>query len=103
MSSPIEILTETEGDRGWQFQAQVVHEDGSLRRIRIDLSWADYDWWCPDGSVPPAAVIEGVLQWLIEHPSERPLPERLDASLVRRMHRDADRDIRRMLSPGGPP
>jgi len=103
MPLPIEILTETEGERGWRFDAQVVHADGSLHRLRVDLAWADYDWWCPDGSVPPAAVVETVLQWMLAHPGDRPVPPRLDASMVRRMHPDADRDIRRMLSPGGPP
>jgi len=103
MPAPVEILTETEGPRGWQFTAQAVRADGSLLPIRIDLSWADYDWWCPDGSAPPAAVIEAVLRWMLDHPGDRPLPARLDASQVRRMHPDADRAIRRMLTPGGPP
>jgi hypothetical protein len=103
MPAPIEILTETEGERGWHFTAQVVRPDGSLHAIRMELAWADYDWWCPDGSIPPVGVIEAVLQWLMDHPGERPLPQRLDASLVRRMHPDADLAIRRMLSPGGPP
>jgi len=99
MSAPIEILTETEAERGWRFTAQAVQPDGSLLKIPLELSWADYDFWCPDGTAPPAAVAECALRVILEHRGDRPLPARLDASHARRLHADADREIRRSLSP----
>lgn len=99
MTGPIEILTETEAERGWRFAAQAVQADGSLLKVALELSWADYDFWCPDGTAPPAAVAECALRVILEHRGERPLPARLDASHARRIHPDADRDIRRSLSP----
>ena len=99
MSVPIEILTETEAERGWRFTAQAVQPDGSLLKLSLELSWADYDFWCPDGTAPPAAVAECALRVILEHRGDRPLPARLDASHARRLHADADREIRRSLSP----
>jgi len=99
MIGPIEILTETEADRGWRFTAQAVQPDGSLLKVTLELSWADYDFWCPDGTAPPAAVAECALRVILEHRGDRPMPSRLDASHARRLHPDADRDIRRSLSP----
>jgi hypothetical protein len=99
MAPPIEILTETEIERGWRFTAQAVQGDGSLLPLTLELSWADYDHWCPDGSAPPAAVAESAIRWILEHRSDRTLPARLDASHARRLHPDADRVIRASLSP----
>ena len=99
MAAPIEILTETEAERGWRFTAQAVQPDGSLLKLSLELSWADYDFWCPEGTAPPAAVAECALRVMLEHRGDRPWPARLDASHVRRLHPDADREIRRSLSP----
>ncbi|MFM7807380.1 MAG: hypothetical protein ACKPEA_05550 [Planctomycetota bacterium] len=99
MSAPIEILTETEAERGWRFTAQAVQPDGSLLKIVLELSWADYDFWCPDGTAPPAAVAECALRVILHHRGDRPLPARLDASHARRFHPEADLEIRRSLSP----
>ena len=96
---PIEILTETEISRGWRFTAQAVQADGTLLPIALEVSWADYDFFCPEGSAPPAAVAEATLHWMLEHRDDRPLPARLDASHARRMHPDADRAIRAALNP----
>ena len=99
MSPPIEILTESEIERGWRFTAQAVQIDGSLLPLTLELSWADYDHWCPDGSAPPAAVAESAIRWILEHRGDRVLPARLDASHARRLKPDADRAIRASLSP----
>ncbi len=96
---PIEILSETQIERGWRFTAHAVQPDGSLLPLALELSWADYDLWCPEGSAPPAAVAESALRCILEHRNGRPLPNRLDASHARRLHPDADRQIRRSLSP----
>ena len=96
---PIEILTEVEVERGWRFTAQVLQPDGALRPLGLDLSWADYDLWCPEGSAPPAAVAESALRCILEHQGDRALPARLDASHARRLHAEADREIRRALNP----
>jgi hypothetical protein len=99
MPPPIEIHTETEIERGWRFTAQALRPDGSLLPLTMELSWADYDHWCPDGSAPPAAVAESAIRWILQHLGERALPARLDASHARRLHPDADRAIRASLSP----
>ena len=62
MAAPIEILTETEAERGWRFTAQAVQPDGALLPLTMELSWADYDFWCPDGTAPPAVVAECALR-----------------------------------------
>jgi hypothetical protein len=96
---PIEILTETEIERGWRFTAQALQQEGALLRVTLELSWADYDFWCPEGSAPPAAVAECALRLILENRGEHALPTRLDASHARRLHADADRIIRRSLNP----
>ena len=96
---PIEILTETEIERGWRFTSQVVQETGALLTVALELSWADYDFWCPEGSAPPAAVAECALRVILEHHGSLPLPARLDAGHARRMHPEADRIIRGSLNP----
>ena len=102
-TGPIEILTECEIDRGWRFTAQALQPDGSLQSLTLDLSWADYDYWCPDGVAPPAAVAESCLRWILKHQGQLTLPARLDASHARRLHAGADGAIRSSLNPGAPP
>ena len=103
MPPSIEILTETGIERGWRFTAQAVERDGALLTLTMQLSWADYDFWCPDGTAPPAAVAESVIRWMLGNRGDRPLPARLDASHARRMHPDADRAIRASLNQPGQP
>ena len=90
---------ETEIERGWRFTAQAVQADGSLLKTALELAWADYDFWCPEGSAPPAAVAECALRIMLEHRGDLALPSHLDASHIRRLHRDADREMRRSLNP----
>jgi len=96
---PIEILTETDTERGWRFTSQSVLADGTLLPLTLELSWADYDFWCPEGTAPPSAVAEATIYFILLHHGDRVLPVRLDASHARRMHANADRDIRAALNP----
>jgi len=61
------------------------------------LNWADYDLLCPDGGTEPSLVAETVLRWLIANAKPEQLTNRLDASLARRIHPEADAQIRRLF------
>lgn len=92
MPTPFEITGEREEQGGWSFQVQEIRADGSLAGVRLTLSWADYDLFCPDGAVPPEAVARAVIEVASELWPEG-IPARLDASTPRRRAPDADRRI----------
>jgi hypothetical protein len=89
----IEVLEETENGGGWSFDAQVLDDDGTLRRHELRLSWADYNLWSPTGSQPPADVAAAVLRFLISRRPPAEIPESFDASHCRRWFADADEAI----------
>ena len=92
MPRAFEITAEREETGGWTFQAQEIRPDGSLAGVRLTLSWADYDLFCPDGAVPPETVARAVLEVAADLWPEG-VPPRLDASTPRRRDADADRRI----------
>ena len=78
---------------GWAFGAQLIDEQGTLHAMKLTLSWADYNLWSPDGADEPQRVAEAVLLYLASQSPEKGFPPSLDASLVRRMYPEADRQI----------
>ncbi|TVQ52743.1 MAG: hypothetical protein EA377_09605 [Phycisphaerales bacterium] len=98
----IEILSEEVAENGWRFQLQVLDDAGGLRRYAVSLAWVDYNHWSPDGADAPAAVAEAALRCLLDcaAPSME-VPERFDASVVRRMVPDADAEIVRRITGSG--
>ena len=100
----VEIISEQPIGRGLAFDLQILADDGSLRRHRLLLSWADYNNWSHDGGDPPAAVAQAVALFWLRH--EPDLPDSLDASIVRRRFastpakgRTVDDDIRALIAP----
>ena len=92
MAGPFEIVKEREEPAGWSFDVQEIRADGSLAGIRLTLSWADYDLFCPDGAVPPEAVARAVLE-VAQDLWPEGVPPRFDASFPRRRDREANRRI----------
>ncbi len=92
MPGIIEILAEREGPTGWTFDVQEIRADGSLAKTALTMSWQDYDFFCPDGAVPPEQVARAVAEVARELWADG-IPARLDASQPRRKAADADRRI----------
>jgi hypothetical protein len=93
----VEIQSETDEALGWAFQAQVLDEDGGLSGHRVTLSWSDYNHWSADGADTPARVAEAVVEFLVDRDGAAALRKRFDASIARRLHADADEQIRRRI------
>ncbi len=92
MPANFEITKEREEPSGWSFDVQEIRRDGSLAGVRLTLSWADYDLFCPDGAVPPEGVARAVMEVAGELWPDG-VPARLDASTPRRRAADADERI----------
>jgi len=86
----IEIIDEQEITAGWQFQAQILDDQGQLHLIQLTLAWADYNLWSPAGVDEPACVAEAVVRFMLSRSDASEIKTSLDASLVRRLHHDAD-------------
>ncbi len=99
MASVFEIVNEQDSTRGWAFHVQVTDESGILAEHTLELSWADYNLWSPDGSDPPSAVAEAVLAFWFDRLAESELPERFNAAVTRRMEPQADELIPRYIQP----
>ena len=102
MGSPtvadFEIRSERENSSGWLFEVRVIgDEGGGLRRVILQLAWADYNLWSVDGADRPAAVAEAALCYLISKVGADALPDRFDASILRRKFPDADREIPKLI------
>ena len=93
-----EILSERENSSGWCFEAQLIcDEGGGLRRVTLLLAWADYNLWSVDGADRPTAVAEAALSYLISEVGADAIPDRFDASIIRRRFPDADREIPKLI------
>ena len=93
MSVQIEIIGGNQRPGGWTFEAQTLDDDGSMIRMHLLLSWADYNLWSPDGSDPPAHVAEAALRFMLDRLRPAELPAKFDLSLARRRLPHADREI----------
>ncbi|MBC03448.1 MAG: hypothetical protein CMJ34_09140 [Phycisphaerae bacterium] len=92
-----ELIDEREDSNGTRWTVQVIDPDGGLRRSGVRLAWADYDVWCPDGSLPPMRIAEAVVAFALGRPEFDPLPDKLDAAAARRKVKGADRMIAELL------
>jgi hypothetical protein len=97
MSTPLEIVGERETANGWRFAAQALGEDGALAACDLSLSFADYNLWSPDGTLPPSRVAEAVLRFMLSRMKPSELPAKFNAAQARRMFHDADKMIHAML------
>lgn len=93
----IEIISERESPGGWEFDAQVLGDDGRLTRHQVHLAWADYNLWSPDGADAPQNVAAAALLFLFSKDSRGALPARFDAAITRRKYSDADDAIPRLI------
>jgi hypothetical protein len=93
-----EIISETEVGPGWEFGCQVVDEEGSLRRHVVRLSWADYNLWSASGGDEPGHVASAVVAFLLARVPPDELRESFDASIARRMFREADEEIPKLIT-----
>lgn len=74
----------------------VVLDDGAAgRALEIRLHWADYNLWSPDGADAPERVALAVARFVRARMD--PLPESLDAALLRRRFPDADATIAELV------
>jgi len=93
----IEIVSERQGSSGWIFTAQVLDDEGELRRHRVSLSWADYNVWSASGADEPAEVAAGALRFLVSRAPAAALRGSFDAALIRRLFPEADAEIPRHI------
>lgn len=97
MSTLIETSSETQVARGWSFAMRMIDSTGAARSFTMTLSWADYNLWSRSGSDRPAAVAEAAVMFLVSREGSDSIRPRFDASLVRRLHADADVEIPRAI------
>jgi len=93
----IEIVSEEQGPSGWRFVAQILDDHGRLHRRTIDLSWADYNHWSPDGSARPADVAGAALRFWLSRADVADIREQFDAAMLRRLFDDADAQITKFI------
>ncbi|MSR42271.1 MAG: hypothetical protein EXS10_10300 [Phycisphaerales bacterium] len=96
MEPTVCIAKEREQSDGWSFDAGITTDAGQSHH-ELFLNYADYNYFCPDGTLPPSRVAEAVLAFFARHAQLIHLQERLDASVPRRRMLHADRDIREIL------
>ncbi len=96
MEPTVRIAREREQSDGWSFDAGIITADGQTHH-ELFLNFADYNYFCPDGTLPPSRVAEAVLAFFARHAELMTLQERLDASIPRRRMLHADREIREIL------
>jgi len=95
----VEIVSERDEVAGWAFVVQVLDDEGSLRRHAVTMAWADYNLWSGSGSDEPATVVAAAVRFMLSraaHPDD--LPSSFDASLARRRHEGADREIPTLIA-----
>lgn len=93
----VEIISERERGRGWEFDVQVLDDGGALRKHLLTLSWADYNLWSVDGADEPSKVAEAVMSFMAQRFGVGQVPSKLDASIARKGFADADREIPKLI------
>jgi len=97
MADLFELLNETETPEACTWTVQRIDSEGMIHRHNLKLSWADYDFFVPGGSVPPAVVAEAVMTFMLQHDALHPLGTSLDASTPRRRVPNADQIIESLI------
>ncbi len=93
--SAIEVKTEEEITRGWRYGVRVVREDGRASEHTVTLAWVDHEHWS-GGMAAPSRVVEGLMRFLVEREGDedgREIPEKFDASTVRRWYPGVDEGL----------
>ena len=85
----IDVVTELEQARGWEYRVAVERDSGARTEHTVRLSWADHEHWS-GGRAAPSRVIEVLMELLLERERERRVPEKFDASTMRRLHPELD-------------
>jgi hypothetical protein len=85
----IDIQTEEELPRGWRYTVR-ISKGGAETVHTVTLSWADHEFWS-GGMAAPSKVLEAVVRFAVERRGE--LPERFDASTVRRWYPEVDEGL----------
>ena len=89
----VEVVSETETGSGWNFEAQILDNEGTLWPFQVTLSWADYNLWSASGADEPNAVACAVLAFLASRMPAAEIRTAMDGSLARRLFDDADERI----------
>ncbi len=87
----IEIVTETEADGHWAFEARVF-DGGKAHRFDVTLSFQDYDLWS-HGRVGPSRVVEAAFEFLLDNEPASSIMSRFDCSVIRRYFPHVDQDM----------
>ena len=87
----VQIDSESDCDLGWLFTARI-----DTRCINLTLSWADYNYWSPDGCDEPSHVASIILELMLELGTDN-IPLRFDASMVRQVIEGSDERVRERL------
>lgn len=80
MAVSVEILMETEAERGWEYVVRVERE-GGVTEHRVRLAWVDHEHLA-GGTVPPSRLVEELVKLAVERGVE--MPGSVDASTLRR-------------------
>ena len=92
MSDPqLEFGEETEAAASWSWPVRVF-AGGRVHDRVVALSFQDYDLWSR-GRVPPVAVAEACLLWLLQREDAAGLPDPFDCARVRRGHPEVDAEL----------
>lgn len=92
----VEAAEETETERAWRYTVRIFWEGGRLTTHAATLRWADHDHWS-GGAHPPSRVMEAAVQAAGATLGPDALPDRFDASSLRRLVTDLDARIRELL------
>jgi hypothetical protein len=95
----IEVQTEEElpegrgGGRGWRYTV-CIDRGGATSIHTVTLSWVDHEFWS-GGVAPPSRIVEAVVRFALDRSAaeQRELPEKFDASTVRRWYPEIDEGL----------
>lgn len=80
----VHVRSETEVPQGWRYVLDIEREDGTVSTHRVRLAWVDHNHWTGERPFPPSRVAQALLECVVEAEPGIELPERFDASTVRR-------------------
>jgi hypothetical protein len=85
----IEVITELEHGRGWEYRVAAERDSGERTEHTVRLSWVDHEHWS-GGRTAPSRVVQVLMELLLEREREQRIPDKFDASTMRRLHPELD-------------